>query len=309
MQTEGSYTIGPLHPTTLTGRRVFRTSPEPCAHGFTLLVREGARPVVAGIFRHASRLLLPSDCAICNQPLTDDPTPFFCRRCWEHIRPLQGPGCPRCHRPFASASATTYSPTHECQDCRTRDPHYSQVWAAYAYTPPLQDAIALFKYRGKVALADSLGALLAQTVPQNLATDLLMPVPLHPNRLRHREFNQSLLLADRVSPILQRPVSYRNLVRIIDTDPQITLPRSARLRNLRKAFALRAPQDVVGKRILLVDDVFTTGTTVNECARVLLEAGALEVAVLALARSVDAGMVSDSSLPPSTFNHPEELRA
>jgi predicted amidophosphoribosyltransferase len=99
------------------------------------------------------------------------------------------------------------------------------------------------------------------------------------------------------------------LVRLIDTDPQITLPRAARLENLRKAFALRAPHQVMGKRILLVDDVFTTGTTVNECARVLLKAGAREVTVLALARSVDAGMFTDASLPPSTFNHPEELRA
>ncbi len=265
--------------------------------------------MLAGIFRQASRLLLPSDCTTCDQPLTDDPTPFFCRQCWGHIRPLQGPACPRCHRPFASPSATAYSPTHECHDCRTRDPHYTQVWAAYAYSPPLQDAIALFKYRGKVALADSLGALLVQALPRNLETDLLMPVPLHPNRLRRREFNQSLLLADRISPVLHRPVSYRNLVRIVDTDPQITLPRSARLRNLRKAFALRAPQEVIGKRVLLIDDVFTTGTTVNECARILLESGAQDVAVLALARSVDAGMMPDSSLPPSAFNQREELRA
>ncbi|MDP9133149.1 MAG: hypothetical protein M3M98_08455 [Nitrospirota bacterium] len=156
-----------------------------------------------------------------------------------------------------------------------------------------------------MGLADSLGSLLARTIPHNLATDILMPVPLHPNRLRRREFNQSLLLADRIGPVLRRPVSYRNLVRILDTDPQITLPRSARLLNLRKAFALRAPREVIGKRILLIDDVFTTGTTVNECARTLLESGAHEVAVLALARSVDAGLIPDSSLPPSAFDQQE----
>ena len=193
----------------------------------------------------------------------------------------------------------TYSPTHECHDCRTRNPYYRQVWAAYAYAPPLQDAIALFKYHGKVALADSLGALLAQGMPQALEADLLVPVPLHPNRLRQREFNQSLLLADRISPVLQRPVSYRNLIRTIDTQPQILLPRSARLQNLRKAFALRDPREVIGQRILLIDDVFTTGTTVNECARVLVDAGAREVAVLTLARSVERGLVPDSSLPPA----------
>ena len=264
--------------------------------------------MLGDIFRRATRLLLPSDCATCDQPLTNDPIPFFCQRCWGYIRPLQGPACPRCRRPFASTAATTYSPTHECHDCRTRNPHYAQVWAAYAYIPPLQDAIALFKYRGKVALADSLGMLLARAVPPDLDIDLLMPVPLHPNRLRQREFNQSLLLADRVGPVFQRPVSYRNLLRTIDSDPQITLPRSARLQNLRMAFALRHPREVAGKRVLLIDDVFTTGTTVNECAKVLLEADAREVAVLALARSVERGMVPDSSLPPAAFDPPHHLK-
>ncbi len=271
--------------------------------------RRGSPVMVASMLRRAARLLLPSACTSCTQPLTDDPNPFFCRQCWEYIRPLPGPGCPRCHRPFASASATSHSPTHECHDCRTRAPQYTQVWASYAYTPPLRDAIALFKYRGKVALADSLGALLARSLPPDLTTDILMPVPLHPARLREREFNQSLLLADRISPVLQRPVSWRNLMRTVDTDPQITLPRSARLRNLHQAFALRVPREVLGKRILIIDDVFTTGTTVNECAKVLLQAGALEVAVLALARSVERGMVPDSALPPSAFDQPGDLRA
>jgi predicted amidophosphoribosyltransferase len=93
------------------------------------------------------------------------------------------------------------------------------------------------------------------------------------------------------------------LIRAVDTDPQISLPRAARLQNLRKAFVVRAPHDVDGARILLVDDVFTTGTTANECARVLLQAGAKQVMVLALARSVDAGMVQDTWLPPSSVNH------
>ena len=262
----------------------------------------------AGIIRQATRLLLPSDCATCEQPLTDDPTPLFCRQCWGLIRPLQGPSCSRCHRPFASPYATLHSPTHECHDCRTRAPRYSQVWAAYAYCSPLQDAIALFKYRGKVVLADALGALLAQALPADLEADLLMPIPLHPNRLRQREFNQSLLLADRVGPVLGRPVSYRNLVRIVDTDPQTTLPRSSRLQNLHRAFALRAPGEVTGKRILIIDDAFTTGTTVNECAKVLLNAGAKDVAVLTLARSLDTGMVPETWLPPSAVDQPQALR-
>lgn len=265
--------------------------------------------MIRRLLRQASRLLLPITCTTCAKPLTDDPVPFFCRSCWALIRPLRGSACARCRRPLASPTALTHSPTHECHDCRTRKPYYAEVWAPYAYCAPLQDAIALLKYHSKVSLADALAALLIHTLPDHLEGDVLMPIPLHPNRLRQREFNQSLLLADRVAHRLGCPVSYRNLVRIIDTEPQTTLSRSARLHNLRQAFALRAPQEVAGKRILLVDDVFTTGTTSNECARILCDAGAVRVTVLALARSVEPGVVSDAWLPPTDSREQPELRA
>lgn len=266
-------------------------------------------PMIRNVVRQVSRLLLPIPCTTCAQPLADDPVPFFCRPCWTLIRPLRGSACARCRRPLASPTALSHSPTHECHDCRTRKPYYAEVWAPYAYCSPLQDAIALFKYQGKVALADALATLLIQTLPPELEGDVLMPIPLHPNRLRQREFNQSLLLADRVATVMKCPVSYRNLIRLIDTEPQTTLPRSARLHNLRRAFALHAPQEVAGKRILLIDDVFTTGTTSNECAKILCKAGAERVTVLALARSVEAGLVPEAWLPASGPRSHPELRA
>lgn len=266
-------------------------------------------PMIRNVVRQVSRLLLPIPCTTCAQPLADDPVPFFCRPCWTLIRPLRGSACARCRRPLASPTALSHRPTHECHDCRTRKPYYAEVWAPYAYCSPLQDAIALFKYQGKVALADALATLLIQTLPPELEGDVLMPIPLHPNRLRQREFNQSLLLADRVATVMKCPVSYRNLIRLIDTEPQTTLPRSARLHNLRRAFALHAPQEVAGKRILLIDDVFTTGTTSNECAKILCKAGAERVTVLALARSVEPGLVPEAWLTPSGPRSHPELRA
>lgn len=271
--------------------------------------RDATRAMIRNLLRQASRLLLPITCTTCAQPLTDDPVPFFCRSCWALIQPLRGSACARCRRPLASPTASTHSPTHECHDCRTRRPDYAEVWAPYPYCSPLQDAIALFKYQGKVALADALATLLIHTLPDHLTGDVLMPIPLHPNRLRQREFNQSLLLADRIAKALDCPVSCRNLVRLVDTEPQTTLPRSARLHNLRRAFALRAPQEVAGRRILLIDDVFTTGTTSNACASILCEAGAARVTVLALARSVEAGMVPDAWLPPPESTTRPTLRA
>lgn len=116
--------------------------------------------------------------------------------------------------------------------------------------------------------------------------DLLMPVPLHPSRLREREFNQSLLLADRLNRRLRLPLSYDNLIRVRPTQPQTELNRAARLKNLRRSFVVQRPEEVTGRRILLVDDVLTTGTTVNECAKALRKAGASDVYVGTLARTV-----------------------
>jgi ComF family protein len=126
--------------------------------------------------------------------------------------------------------------------------------------------------------------------------DLIMPVPLHVRRLREREFNQSLLLADRIGRSLRIPVSWTNLVRIVPAPAQTTLSRKGRLKNLRGAFALRHPASITGKRILLIDDVFTTGTTVNECAKTLRKAGSGDVFVLTLGRTMDANTVPDRIL-------------
>jgi ComF family protein len=147
----------------------------------------------------------------------------------------------------------------------------------------LQDAIRLFKYHGKVALADALGDLMWAALRQPPDVDLIMPVPLHPSRLREREFNQSLLLADRLNRRLRLPLSHTNLVRLRRTEPQTELSRAERLKNLRKAFAVLRPGEVADKRVLLVDDVMTTGTTVNECAKALRKAGAADVYVGTLA--------------------------
>jgi ComF family protein len=243
-------------------------------------------PTLAAIMRQVLHALLPVECAGCGVALGDDPIPFFCRRCWEGITPLHGPVCTRCGHPFSSPVALVYSPTHLCSVCRLRPPSYTHTRSAYPYAPPLRDAITLFKYKGKVALANALGDLMWAAWHDVPDVDLLMPVPLHSARLREREFNQSLLLVDRLNRRLRLPVSHHNLVRQRRTPPQTELTRRQRRQNLRRAFVVLRPDEVAGKRILLVDDVFTTGTTVNECAKTLRKAGAGEVYVLTLARTI-----------------------
>lgn len=247
---------------------------------------------LASLTQRVLHWIFPVQCACCGAELVDDRVPFFCRSCWDKIQPLGNPVCSRCGRPFASSTALTYSPHHLCGACRLRRPAFTQAWSFYPYTPPLQDAITLLKYRKKVALAEALGELMLKVPLPFQQVDLLMPVPLHSSRLREREFNQSLLLADRLNRRLRLPVSYNNLVRLRQTPPQTELSRAARLKNLRRAFAVLRPQEVEGKRILLIDDVFTTGTTANECAKALRKAGSLDVYVATLARTIEPLAIS-----------------
>lgn len=246
--------------------------------------------------RLALRIVLPVDCISCGLPLRSDPTPCFCDACWQRIHPLSGPRCSRCDQPFVAAAATSWTPDHTCQHCREQPPAYHRAWTIYPYIPPLQEAICALKYRGLTALAGPLAALMIRALPPDIEGDVIVPVPLHPSRLRAREFNQSLLLADRLGRFLMQPVSTTGLIRTTATEPQMGLTRRERLRNLRRAFAVQDAEPLAGRRILLVDDVYTTGTTLNECATTLLKAGALSVSALTLARTIDSSLVPDRIL-------------
>ncbi len=261
-----------------------------------------AHPVIESVprlVRRAIRFFLPNHCSSCNSLLTDDPNPHFCSGCWSAISHMPEARCARCDHPFPSPIATIYSPNHVCQLCAERPPSYTKAWTLYPYTPPLQHAIRLFKYQGKVSLAAPLAALMIARLPSLNPVDVIMPVPLHIERLRQREFNQSLRLADHIGRHLHIPVMYTNLIRIIPTPAQTTLSRKSRLKNLRRAFVVRHPHMIVNKRILLIDDVFTTGTTVNECAKALRKAGSADVFVITLSRTVGTDIVPDRLLAQS----------
>jgi len=230
--------------------------------------------------------VFPVDCAACGHPAADRRLPFFCRACWESITPIEGPACPQCGQPFDSPIALAYSPGHRCRACREKPPRFDRALSPYRYEGVLEQAIHLFKYRRKDALAAPLADLMLAWVDRLPPVDLVMPVPLHPSRLRTREFNQSLLLADRIARRLGLPLSFEHLERIRETKSQTALDRAGRARNVRRAFAVRNPDSLKDIRVLLVDDVLTTGATVNDCARALRRAGVASVTVLTLARRI-----------------------
>jgi ComF family protein len=153
----------------------------------------------------------------------------------------------------------------------------------------MAEAISRFKYQGASRLAKPLGAFLAEYKDPEFPFadfELILSVPLHPRRLRQRGFNQSLLLARRVNRMHSIPLDFTALQRTRHTEPQTQLSGPERRENIRGAFEVRRPEGIVEKHILLIDDVFTTGATVQECSRVLLKAGAKRVDVLTLARAL-----------------------
>jgi len=230
-------------------------------------------------------LVLPARCHACRRYLRGETNPCFCRDCWETVSLIDGPCCPRCGKPFASAAALSHSPGHLCGDCRERPPRFDHAVAAGWYEGVLAEAIHLFKYRGKTLLAGPLGTLLLDAMGRLPKVDGLVPVPLHPSRLREREFNQALLLCDYLKDRSGLPVIPDGLERVRETPPQIGLAHAARRGNVRRAFVPKRPERIEGRRIALIDDVLTTGATVNDCARALKRAGAEMVCVLTVART------------------------
>jgi len=146
--------------------------------------------------------------------------------------------------------------------------------------------IGAFKYHGKTRLARPLANLFLEGIPALPRLDGIVAVPLHQGRLRDRTYNQSLLLATQIGRALNLDLLHHTLIKTMETPPQTGLTRAARLKNLRNAFSVNHPDRIRGKRLLLIDDVLTTGTTINESSRVLHKHGAQCVYVGTLARMV-----------------------
>jgi ComF family protein len=177
--------------------------------------------------------------------------------------------------------------------------------SAAHYHGPLAEAIKRFKYQAQLVLADPLGKIMADALASGPAADLdpatadvICPVPLHELRLRERGFNQSELLAESVAAMLGKPLRPL-LERTRPTAPQVDIPAESRAANVRDAFAARPTEVTAGRRVLLVDDLYTTGATLTECARALNRAEAAEVRVFTLARALPRWRVGARPLPSS----------
>jgi len=244
----------------------------------------GVRGTASVIAESLLRLLYPARCRSCGSDLAGD-SRFFCSTCLDDIKYLEGPHCTGCGRPFPSGSGAD----HQCWECMKRTPAFDMARAPVAFGGSVRTAIHLFKYERQRAMMGFLGGFMEDAAARwSGGATLVVAVPLHKRRLRHRGFNQSLFLAERAAVKLGVPLSLDALTRTRYTRPQVDLDPSEREKNVRGAFSVTRPDEVKGQSVILVDDVYTTGATVNECARVLKKAGAKSVRVLTVAMAVDS---------------------
>ncbi|MGH7827766.1 MAG: double zinc ribbon domain-containing protein [Candidatus Binatia bacterium] len=235
--------------------------------------------------------LYPPRCRACGGRIHGPDFEYFCSSCRPQIQIISHPLCTVCGRPFFDAGGED----HLCGGCLSRPSRFvaARAWACYPRDQlaehPLRRVVQKFKYGRKVSLGKPLGRLMAAGCEEFLTgceVDLILPVPLHPKRLRWRGFNQSVLLAREVSRAYGIPLNRYALCREKETAPQTELSEDDRKRNVRGAFSVASKEAINGRRILLIDDVYTSGATVNECCRALKRAGAKAVYVVTLARAI-----------------------
>jgi ComF family protein len=246
-------------------------------------VKSGLFGRMQGVLQRIS-LAAGRRCSICGRRIAvrDPLFPELCPACRAALQPRIKGYCPQCGICYASDRDEVYV----CSACR----HAPRPWSSLGFFGPysglIRTVVTDFKFKARLPLVTILAKMLEQGFALHAmqSADVVVPVPLHVRRLQERGFNQSLEMARKLVPTLAPRLDVRSLVRTRDTRPQRGLDQKARHINLENAFAVRG-SDLVGKHVLLVDDVMTTGSTLATCARVLHRGGAGRVDVLVVARA------------------------
>lgn len=228
-------------------------------------------PSLKQVAQRGLNALLGSTCLLCQGPSQDS---LLCTDCSSDLPAPPAATCPQC------AEQTTHG--ERCGACLKETPHFDRTLAIFRYDFPIDRIIHALKYGHQLAVADWLGQQIAAQIEAGVS--LIVPLPLHPERLRERGFNQSMEIARAVAGRLGLMIDHSSVFRNRATPPQADLPLKKRRKNVRGAF--ECSTDITGNHVLLIDDVMTTGATLNECARVLKLHGATQVSVAVAARAL-----------------------
>lgn len=239
-----------------------------------------------GIFTQFLNLLLPPRCIKCGKILSEKNG--LCPECFGKIKFISQPLCHKCGRPFLNGTNLKFDGIHYCGACLKQKKFLFEMQrSAFIYDDESKNLILDLKFGDKTAYAETLANIM-YTAGNDIwkeEPDLIIPVPIHRLRLLKRRYNQSALLADCLAHKSGIPADFSSLIRYRNTTPQVMLSGNARRNNLKQAFAVKTPQNIKGRKIVLIDDVATTGSTLNECAKVLHRAGAAKIYALTLART------------------------
>jgi ComF family protein len=234
------------------------------------------------LFQATISLLYPATCTVCGKNLRAGK--YLCDGCETKAMRIVAPFCDRCSEPFEGSITSVFS----CANCAHRTIYFDAAVAAYRSRGIVREIIHEFKYARQMHLRHLIGRWLRAALDderlRKVSFDFIVPVPLHPARQRERGFNQASLLAESLSAEISLP-SRPMLERTRYTTTQTALDRSERMENLHNAFRLRKNANVRDLRVLLIDDVLTTGSTLSECARILKRAGAVSVYAATAARA------------------------
>ncbi|MBM5782574.1 MAG: ComF family protein [Pelagibacterales bacterium] len=235
------------------------------------------------LLKKIAEIIFPNQCLSCKILIGQEG--LFCSQCWQKLQFITEPKCKICSQPFDYKIDDNLS----CPRCLSFKPYFDKTIVALRYNLVIRKIIKNFKYYDNSYLAKKLAPLLFSKIALETNNfDIIAAVPLHKKRLRIRKFNQSILLAKEISNKFKKPLYYNLIFRIKNTANQASLKRKERERNLKNAFLFNdAYIDLIkNKKILLVDDVMTTGATLDNCAKVLKKAGAKEVIVAVVAKRV-----------------------
>jgi len=233
-------------------------------------------------------LLFPPMCLVCGEVLNERDD-SMCSLCEQSMVPVGHDVCPTCGYPSKRIRSQKKEKSH-CKHCPARPVHFESARAAFLYHGHFPEVVHAYKYDRRYALGQPLAHAMFMAhhrfYPERLSDqDMFIPVPLHFMRRAQRGYNQAQVLAEEIAQLTKTPCVSDLMVRRRRTKRQALLPHNERAQNVFGAFEVSRPERIRGKNIGLIDDVITSGNTVNECARVLIEAGAERVQVLALTRA------------------------